>query len=165
LRTLLLLILAFAFAVAAEPDWKTSDLPLVLGGLSIGAPATRVGERLGKPEREIDSDLKLYTSGLLVRTREGRVVNLTAAGHWTLSQGDRELAAIGSPWPAALGAPRWLYKRQDLVVWLYSVPTADLGVIHKNGLVEGFLLSEPGMLGWALEQAGYRQEEPSAPSP
>lgn len=164
MRTLLLLLLT-AVLVAAEPDWKTSELPLVLGGLSVGSPAERVSERLGKPERELDPDLKLYSSGLLVRTREGRVVNLTAAGNWTLRQGDRDLASIGSPWPAALGSPRWLYRRQALVVWLYSVQTADLGVIQQNGAIEGFLLSEPGLLGWALEQAGYRQEAPSAPSP
>lgn len=160
---LLCLLLAL---LAAEPDWKTSDLPLTLGGLSIGSPATLVGERLGKPEREIDPDLKLYPGALLVRTREGRVVNLTGAGTWSLRQGERELGSIGAPWPAAHGLPRWQYRRGDLMVWLYNVQSCDLGVILKNGAVEGFLLSEPGLLGWALEQSGYRQEEvPSAPSP
>ena len=139
--------------------WSTSPLPVTLGGLSIGSPGELVGERLGKPERVLDEDLRLYPGGLLVRTRDGKVVNLTAGGGWDLRQGEAVLL------PRGLGEPKLRYRRGPLVVSHYPSMTADVGVMRQGEVVVGYILTEPGMLGWSLEQSGYVQEASSAPTP
>ncbi len=133
--TLCLFLLGVA-AWAAPPTWD-AEAALDLNGLSLQMSEEEVVASLGAPTKVVDEQLKLYPGNLLVRTREGRVVNLSAfdlGGHWTLGVAGRQAL-------------------------LYASIQSDLVVLLQNGQVAALMLAEPGTLASSLLSLGYEVQE------
>ncbi len=157
----LLLFLAVP-ARSAEPQ-----APLDLNGLTLQLAEDQVQARLGPPLREVDDQLRQYPGNLLVRVRDGCVVNLSVfdeQGQWTLGQGGAALARTGcleSELRAALAEPRQTYAslEKPLRALLYWYGQEDLVVLLHEGRVVGFMLAEPGVMANSLPGAGFAPED------
>lgn len=166
--TLLLLLLLVGPALAAEaPQWE-SDVPLDLNGLRLLMPEAEVATLLGPADREVEPDLRVFGGSALVRTREGKVVNVSVfdgGGEWKLHQGGRELSRTGLEEVEILrsfGEPSGRFRnlQKPLHALLFTSRWADLGVMIHGGRVLGFMLAEPGQLARSLQDAGYETVEP-----
>lgn len=169
LRLVLLLLLALAVpAVGAEsPQWE-SDVLLELNGLHLLMTEAEVATLLGPADRVVDDELKIYGGAALVRTREGKVVNVSVfdpGGEWRLQQGGKELSRTGveeMDLRTGFGEPSQQYRNlaKPLHALVYTSRWADLGVMIHSGKVLGFMLAEPGRLAGSLQDAGYQAIEP-----
>jgi hypothetical protein len=153
-------------AWAAPPAWD-AEAALDLNGLSLQMTEEEVVSSLGDPTKVLDEQLKLYSGNLLVRTREGRVVNLSAfdqGGHWALGVAGRPTLRTGSPEAglrAGLGAPwrTFVNSEKDLQALLYVSIRSDLVVLLQHGQVAALMLAEPGTLAQSLLSLGYEVQE------
>lgn len=158
MRLLLLAFLLLSAPAMAAPAW---DAPFELNGLKLMIPEGDLKAKLGPAQREFDGDLRLYGGNLLVRVREGLVVNLSAADEgdaWALGQAGTVLARTAMPEDgllAAFGEPREIYAKKTLRVLLFGGKANDVGVMVLDGRVVGFMLAEPDMLSPSLMDSGY----------
>ena len=163
--TLCLFLLGVA-AWAAPPTWD-AEAALDLNGLSLQMSEEEVVASLGAPTKVVDEQLKLYPGNLLVRTREGRVVNLSAfdlGGHWTLGVAGRPALRTGSSEKgpcSTLGTPwrTFVNAEKGLQALLYASIQSDLVVLLQNGQVAALMLAEPGTLASSLLSLGYEVQE------
>lgn len=164
---LLLVLLAIPAFGSTAPQWE-SDVPLELNGLRLLMPVSEVDALLGPPDRQVDEELKIYGGSALVRSREGKVVNVSVfdpGGEWKLQQGGKELSRTGVEEievRQCFGDPSQTFQNtaKPLHALVYTSRWADLGVMIHSGHVLGFMLAEPGRMAGSLQDAGYRSVEP-----
>lgn len=164
---LLLVLLAVPAFGSTAPQWE-SDVPLELNGLHLLMPVSEVDDLLGPPDRQVDEELKIYGGSALVRTREGKVVNVSVfdpGGEWKLQQGGKELSRTGVEEievRQCFGDPSQTFRNtaKPLHALVYTSRWADLGVMIHSGHVLGFMLAEPGRMAGSLQDAGYEALEP-----
>ncbi len=160
------LVVALALLLALPARSAEPEAPLDLNGLTLNLAEDQIPARLGPPVRELDEELRQYPGNLLMRFRDGLVVNLSVfdeQGQWTLGRGGAPLARTGcleSELRAALSEPRQIYASQEkpLRALLYWDGQADLVVLVQEGRVVGFMLAEPGVMAYSLPGAGFAPE-------
>ncbi len=167
LLTLALWLCLLHLPVLASPVTWDAEASLDLNGLSLEMPEGEVDAALGAPEKEVDEQLKLYPGNLLVRTRQGRVVNLSAFdldGRWTLGVAGKPTIRTGSSEEelrALLGLP-WkifVHPEKGLKACFYASIRSDMVVLLQHGQVAALMLAEPGTLAGSLISLGYEVQE------
>lgn len=164
---LALLVTVSAWCAPGEWDWSEDAEWQLQTGTGSEVRRYSLGLRLdeaGLPPSP--QEMVILPSGLLVRYRERRVVNLTVLeGHWTVLRKDEAVAQVGEPWTelaARWGPPFRIYSHpaKKGVIHYYRAAMADLGVVVAEGAVQSVMLVEPGFLEGALQRTGYTSPEP-----
>ncbi len=144
----------------------TSDksAALSLFGVKIGDTLQDVQHAVGSYETKLDNGFYLYGNGLMVRIKEGKVVNLGASGlRWALQRGKRILINYGDNLTSlytVLGKPQIKFRvprNPVLHIELYREDGSDLAVLVQSEQIVGCLMSEPGMMEMTLREKGYKQ--------
>jgi len=166
MKRLTLLLVALLVLGALPARSSEPETPLDLNGLTLNLAEDQIQARLGPPVRQVDDQLRQYPGNLLMRLRDGSVVNLSVydeQGQWTLGRGGAPLARTGcleSELRAALAEPKQSYAslEKPLRALLYWYGQADLVVLVRHGRVVGFMLAEPGVMANSLPGAGFAPE-------
>lgn len=109
-------------------------------------------------------EMVILPSGLLVRHRERRAVNLTVLkGNWSVLRSDKLVGTVGDSlenWRSQVGEPRKMYVNPQKVgvIYYYRASLLDLGLMVAEGKVLSVMFVEPGYLEQALQRSGYQPE-------
>lgn len=150
------------WTTVAAVDWS-ADSPWFLQDPASGQQF-RLGQRLEElkvPAGALEREMNVLEEGLLLRQRDGLVVNLTVLkGPWKVFCGSELVGVSGTRlgvWQASLGAPRALYAHPEKVgvMHYYRAAMADVALLVANDEVHSVMLVEPGRLEPALERTGY----------
>jgi len=172
-RFVLSLVVALLFsggAWCAPEGWDWSEDAEWQLQTGVGSELRRYSLGLRLDEAGLPSspqEMVILPSGLLVRYRERRVVNLTVLeGNWTVLRKDAAVAQVGEPWTelaARWGPPFRIYSHpaKKGVIHYYRASLADLGVVVAEGTVQSVMLVEPGFLEGALQRTGYTSPAPA----
>lgn len=145
------------------PDWK-SDKCFYLNDLRLLMTSDELGEILGEAGRSIDEGFNVYSDDVIVRLRDGLAVNISVTGSlnsWKLHRDSVTYATIGDSKNQVLkrlGKPFARYRRDDKSwdILVYSSRSSDIGLFMINDQVAGFMLTEPGLLGFSLQYKGFK---------
>ena len=111
---------------------------------------------------ESAEEMVILPSGLLVRHRERRAVNLTVLkGNWSVLRSDKLVGSVGDSlekWRSQVGEPRKMYVNPQKVgvIYYYRASLLDLGLMVAEGKVLSVMFVEPGYLEQALQRSGYQ---------
>jgi hypothetical protein len=156
------LCVAVALVCLGAVDWS-ADSPWLLQDPASGQQF-RLGQRLEElklPPGALEQEMNILEEGLLLRQRDGVVVNLTVLkGPWKVFCGAELVGVSGTrlgEWQASLGQPRALYAHAEKVgvMHYYRAAMADIALMVANDEVHSVMLVEPGRLEPALERTGY----------
>lgn len=143
-------------------DWS-GDAPWILQDPASGQQF-RLGQRVEEltlPAGTEDREMNILEQGLLLRQRDGIVVNLTVLkGPWKLLYGTQQVGVSGTrlgEWESSLGPPLTRFSHPEKVglMHYYRAPMADVALLVANDEVHSVMLVEPGRLEPALERTGY----------
>lgn len=145
------------------PDWKSVE-PFSVNNLRLAMSGAEIGEVLGEAGRTIDEGFNVYGDNIVVRLRDGLAVNISVSGElgsWKLLRDGVVYAEIGDSRTQVdkrLGPPFARYVRADKPweILLYSARSGDVGLFMINDQVAGFMLTEPGLLGFSLQYKGFK---------
>ena len=145
------------------PDWRSPE-PFSVNNLRLAMTGAEIGEVLGEAGRTIDEGFNVYGDNIVVRLRDGLAVNISVSGDigsWKLFRDGIVYAEIGDSRTQVdkrLGPPFARYVRSDKPweILLYSARSGDVGLFMINDQVAGFMLTEPGLLGFSLQYKGFK---------
>ncbi|MBQ7567883.1 hypothetical protein IJT17_03670 [bacterium] len=145
------------------PDWKSESL-FSVNNLHLLMTGSEIGEALGEAGRTIDEGFNVYGDDIVVRMRDGLAVNISVTGgigSWKLHRDNVTYAEVGDAKNQVLkrlGKPFARYVREDKPweILLYAARTSDIGLFMINDQVAGFMLTEPGLLGFSLQYKGFQ---------
>jgi hypothetical protein len=114
--------------------------------------------------KESDDEMVILPTGLLVRHRERRPVNLTVLkGSWAVLRSDQLVGTVGDSWEnwrVQVGEPRKVFVNPQKVgvIYYYRASLLDLGLMVAEGKVMSVMFVEPGYLQQALQRSGYQSQ-------
>ncbi len=145
------------------PDWKSEKL-FYVNDLHLLMSGEEISEALGEAGRTIDEGFNVYGEDIVIRLRDGLAVNISVTGtlgSWKLHRDQVTYATVGDSKNQVLktlGKPFARYVRDDKAweILLYAARTSDVGLFMINDQVAGFMLTEPGLLGFSLQYKGFK---------
>ena len=145
------------------PDWQ-SEKYFYVNDLRLLMTGEEISEALGEAGRTIDEGFNVYGDDIVIRLRDGAAVNISVTGglgSWKLHRDQVTYASIGDAKKQVLdnlGKPFARYVRDDKAweILLYAARTSDVGLFMINDQVAGFMLTEPGLLGFSLQYKGFK---------
>ncbi|MDO5295420.1 MAG: hypothetical protein Q4F00_02100 [bacterium] len=145
------------------PDWQSEKL-FYVNDLHLLMSGEEIADALGEAGRTIDEGFNVYGDDIVIRLRDGVAVNISVTGglgSWKLHRDQVTYAAVGDAKKQVLdnlGKPFARYVREDKAweILLYAARTSDVGLFMINDQVAGFMLTEPGLLGFSLQYKGFK---------
>ncbi len=148
------------------PDWQ-AEQDFYLNDLRLFMTSSELEDILGDVGRSVDDGFNVYSDTVVIRLRDGLAVNISVTGElysWKLQRDGIVYATIGDAKNTVLkrlGDPFARYVRPDKPweIYLYASRNADIGLFMINDQVAGFMLTEPGLLGFSLMYKGFKSAD------